>query len=75
MGMGGAHGIGVAGFALTMPYTHHQKEPTWKQLGLQCLTVTASMVLLGLLAYWVTVRVAVPDAFKSVDITALASGR
>jgi hypothetical protein len=32
------------------------------------------MVIIGLLAFLVTVRVVVPDALKSVDITALASG-
>jgi hypothetical protein len=57
-----------------MPHTHHRTEPTWRQLGCQCLAVITTMVILGLLAFLVTVRVVVPDALKSVDITALASG-
>jgi hypothetical protein len=53
----------------------HQTKPTWLELALEGLTVTAAVVILGLLACWITIRVAVPDSFRSVDITMQASGQ
>jgi hypothetical protein len=53
----------------------HQTKPTWLELALEGLTVTAGVVILGLLACWITVRVAIPDSLRSVDITMQASGQ